>query len=650
MSGGKRSRDYWKLPVGIACSVILLAGLAAGSHWPRAEKTAGPSPLEAALASSTHAAQASFAVVPTLPALPLATSHLTKRVPAPESAALAMQPAAASSPALSPVSTAQAMKVFAGLPMMFEANNGQTDPRVKFLSRGAGYTLFLTRDEAVLSLPVRAPKTNPSPETNHPISRATPAAYHAGAVAPGNDANLPTARAHARPDVLTMRLVGADHAAEVTGVDAQKSVTNYFNGSDPKKWHTRVPNYARVKYANVYPGVDQVYYGNQNQLESDFIVAPGADPSAITLEIRGARRMRLDAQGNLILSTRNGEMRLLKPALYQPASGATIQRTEVRGSFVRRGPRSVSFAPGSYDRTRPLVIDPVMSFFSYFAGNSNDVIRAVAVDSQGNMYVTGQTTSDDTTFPPATPGYGCYNDLDCAAGDLFVFKISFSGTPGSSPQLAYFNFFYVQIVGRTVPPNGDIGNAIAVDSQGNAYVAGTTASGDFGVVSPCPGCQGSSFVAELDPTGNILFSTTLAGIGSQINALALDSASPPHIFVAGTLAGDSLTPNTANGFTPVNAFQQSGPAQSSGLTTGFVVELGTGATACASSTVTQDCVLYATFFGGNEGGRSGSGGRGRAGFGRRFHQRYCRGQPRSGVHHRHNLHERFSRECEVSRV
>jgi beta-propeller repeat-containing protein/WD40 repeat protein len=463
------------------------------------------------------------------------------------------------------------MKVFAGLPMSFEANQGQTDARVQFLSRGAGYTLFLTHDEAVLSLPT---KTR------------------------GRAPNSGAAKIHVRPDVLTMRLAGADPAAEVTGLDAQNSVTNYFNGSDSKNWHTHVPNYARVKYANVYPGVDQVYYGNQSQLESDFIVAPGADPSAITLEIRGARRMRLNPQGDLILSTSRGELRLLKPVLYQPASGAANGRTEIKGNFVIRGPRRVGFAPGPYDRTRPLVIDPVMSFFSYFAGNGNDYIRAVALDQQGNMYVTGQTTSDDMTFPPSSAGEGCDNNLDCAAGDIFVFKISFNGTPGNSPQLAYWNFFFVQIIGQTVPPHGDFGNAIAVDSQGNAYVAGTTASGDFGIVNPCTGCQGSSFVAELDPTGNIIFSTTFAGLGSQINGLALDSASPPHIFVAGTLQGDSLTPNTANGFTPVNAFQQSGPAQSSGLSTGFIAELGT-TTACPSAVV--DCVLYATFFGGTKG-------------------------------------------------
>jgi hypothetical protein len=571
MNGGKRNREHWKLAAGMACATILLAGLAVGIHRHRAAKAAGSLLTRTTLASTVRPAQPSIAVAPAFAAVPLAISNPTRLAPSPESTVFALPPTASSSSEMTPVTTAQAVKVFAGLPVSFEANRGQTDPRVQFLSRGAGYTLFLARDEAVLALPTKKP---------------------------GGVPNSSKAKIRARPDVLTMRLVGADPATEVTGLDAQKGVTNYFNGSDSKNWHTHVPNYARVKYANVYPGVDQIYYGNQRQLESDFIVAPGGDPDAITLEIRGARRMRLDPQGDLILSTSSGELRLLKPALYQPASEAANGRTKVKGSFVLRGPRRVGFSPGPYDRTRPLVIDPVMSFFSYFAGNGNDVIRAVAVDQQGNMYVTGQTQSDDTVFPPSSPGEGCYNNLDCAAGDLFVFKISFSGTPGNAPQLAYWNFFYVQIVGQTVPPNGDFGNALAVDSQGNAYVAGTTASGDFGVVNPCTGCQGSSFVAELDPSGNIIFSTTIAGLGSQINGLALDSTSPPHIFVAGTLQGDSLTPNTTNGFTPVNAFRQSGPAQSSGLSTGFIAELGT-TTACPTTAV--DCVLYATFFGGTKG-------------------------------------------------
>jgi hypothetical protein len=567
MSGGKRIGDHWKTAAGIACSAIVLAGLAAG--FQRHRSADATSPIRAASASNARVELPSFSVLPTPVATRLTISQPTKLASAPKSTASALPPAVFPSQEISPVATAQAMRVFAGLPMSFEANQGQSDPRVQFLSRGAGYTLFLTNDEAVLSLPTKTRGSGP---------------------------NSRTAKIRARPDFLTMRLVGGDPAAVVTGLDAQNGVTNYFNGSDRKKWHTHVPNYARVKYTNVYPGVDQVYYGNQRQLESDFIVAPGADPSAIMLEIQGARHMRLDPQGNLILSTRSVELHLLKPVLYQPASEVANGRTEVKGSFVLRGRRRVSFSPGPYDRTRPLVIDPVMSFFSYFAGNSNDEIRAVAVDSQGNMYVTGQTTSDGTGFPPDEAGQGCFNNADCAAGDVFVFKIT--GTPGNSPQLAYWNFFFVQIIGQTVPPNGDIGNGIAVDSQGNAYVAGTTASGDFGVVNPCTGCQGSSFVAELDPTGNIIFSTMFAGLGSQINALALDSASPPHIFVAGTLAGDSLTPNTANGFTPVNPFQQSGPAQSSGLSTGFIAELGTS-TACPSAAA--DCVLYATFFGGTKG-------------------------------------------------
>jgi hypothetical protein len=300
MNGGKRNREHWKLAAGMACATILLAGLAVGIHRHRAAKAAGSLLTRTTLASTVRPAQPSIAVAPAFAAVPLAISNPTRLAPSPESTVFALPPTASSSSAITPVTTAQAVKVFAGLPVSFEANRGQTDPRVQFLSRGAGYTLFLARDEAVLALPTKKP---------------------------GGVPNSSKAKIRARPDVLTMRLVGADPATEVTGLDAQKGVTNYFNGSDSKNWHTHVPNYARVKYANVYPGVDQIYYGNQRQLESDFIVAPGGDPDAITLEIRGARRMRLDPQGDLILSTSSGELRLLKPALYQPASEAANGRT-----------------------------------------------------------------------------------------------------------------------------------------------------------------------------------------------------------------------------------------------------------------------------------------------------------------------------------
>src|SRR5947209_9158105 len=147
------------------------------------------------------------------------------------------------------------------IPLSFEANQGQTDPRVKFLSRGSGYTLFLTSDEAVLAL-----RSRQSSVVSSQLQKTT-------------DYGLRTT------DTLRMKLVGANQAANVTALDELPGKTNYFVGNDPKKWRTDVPTYGKVKYEGVYPGVDLVYYGNQRQLEYDFVVAPGADPKAITLAV-----------------------------------------------------------------------------------------------------------------------------------------------------------------------------------------------------------------------------------------------------------------------------------------------------------------------------------------------------------------------------
>src|SRR6266851_2082343 len=185
------------------------------------------------------------------------------------------------------------------LPLSFEANRGQVDPRVKFVSRGSGYTLFLTPTEAVLALSKSGTQTEP--------------------------AGLVRARLLQREKTITtalrIKLVGGNANARVTGMDELPGKSNYFIGDDPKKWRTNVPNYAKVKLHGVYPGVDLIYYGNQRQLEEDFVVAPGADPRAITLKISGAEKVSIDAQGELVLANAAGEVHLRKPVVYQKAGG-----------------------------------------------------------------------------------------------------------------------------------------------------------------------------------------------------------------------------------------------------------------------------------------------------------------------------------------
>ena len=227
-------------------------------------------------------------------------------------------------------------QAYGQLPLSFEANQGQTDPQVDFLSRGSGYALFLTPTEAVLSL-------------------QTP-------TAPGATAD------QAAPDaVLSMQLVGASATPQVVGLDQLPGTSNYFIGNDPSQWHTDIPNYAQVEEQSVYPGVDLVYYGNQQQLEYNFTVAPGADPGVIRMAFTGAQSATLDAQGNLVLQTAGGPVVEQAPVLYQEAGGV---RQAVSGQYVLEGNGQVGFAVGSYDPSQPLVIDPILSYSTYLGGSA----------------------------------------------------------------------------------------------------------------------------------------------------------------------------------------------------------------------------------------------------------------------------------------
>jgi hypothetical protein len=306
-------------------------------------------------------------------------------------------------------------QAYGQLPMSFELNEGQTDPQVAFLSRGSGYALFLTPTESVLSL-----------------QAATPAAAGAAAVgaapdsAPGVQEPAPASPAAAAEQsapssVLSMQLVGANAAPQVVGLDQLPGTSNYFIGNDPTEWHTNVPNFAQVEEKSVYPGVDLVYYGNQQQLEYDFTVAPGADPGVIRMAFTGAESATLDDQGNLVLQTVGGPVEEHAPVLYQDSGGV---RQSVSGRYVLEGDGQVSFAVGSYDPSQPLVIDPILSYSTYLGGSGQyDEGFGIAVDGSGNAYVTGQTGS--TNFPTANPLQAIFGG---GSSDAFMAKLNPAGS------------------------------------------------------------------------------------------------------------------------------------------------------------------------------------------------------------------------------
>jgi hypothetical protein len=278
------------------------------------------------------------------------------------------------------------------LPISFEANAGQTDAQVRYLARGSGYGLFLTATGAVLSL-----ETPATPPLGGKLGSSSLSGL-------GSPFSVPKSPPQSVTGVaLAMNLVGANPSAQVTGLDQLPGTSNYFIGNDPSQWHTNIANYGQVQYQDVYPGVNLIYYGNQQHLEYDFVVAPGTDPSQIQFKVLGADRISLDNQGNLVLSTALGDVLEHAPVIYQEVGGA---RQRVAGQFVLLGQDEVGFQVGPYYASLPLTIDPVLSYSTYLGGGGNitnmsTYADGIALDSSGNAYVTGDTPS--IVFPTPRP-------------------------------------------------------------------------------------------------------------------------------------------------------------------------------------------------------------------------------------------------------
>ncbi len=414
---------------------------------------------------------------------------------------------------------------YAQLPLSFEVNQGQTDPSVNFLSRGAGYTLFLTPVASVLSL---SPGGTPRADA-----------------------------AEAAPAVLRTQLVGGNPNAAAQGLDLLPGASNYLIGNDPGQWHTGVANYGRVEYRNVYAGVNLDYYGNQRQLEFDFVVAAGANPGVIRLAFRGAGGVALDGRGDLVLHTSAGDVVERAPVLYQDGAAG---RQPVAGRYLLEGPGEVGFQVGSYDPGRPLVIDPVLGYSTYLGGSGDDLGYAIAVDGTGSAYVTGYTASTD--FPTQLPFQGA----NAGGFDVFVAKVNAAGT-----ALVYSTYLG--------GGSNDAGRAIAVDSMGDAYLTGYASSTNFPIVNGFQKKRKGSvdaFVAKLSPLGNsLVYSTYLGGDHSSYGyGLAVDGS------------GDTFV----TGYTNSTAFPLKNPLQAAGGggNDAFVAKInpkGTG-------------LLYSTYLGG----------------------------------------------------
>jgi hypothetical protein len=458
---------------------------------------------------------------------------------------------ASQSPKTTSEQKTQLVQNYAKLPLSFETNAGQVNRSVKFLSRGSGYGLFLTTDEAVLTL------RNPRLGVNS-----------AGA---------------APCDVVRMRLAGASGKTEPMGQEQLPGTVNYFIGSDSAKWRANVPTYARVRYADTYPGIDLVYYGSQRQLEYDFVAAPGADPNLIRLRFTGAKKLRVGGDGNLVVTAANGALTFQKPLVYQMVDG---QRHSIAGEFALLRKDTVGFRLGSYNHAKSLVIDPVLVYSTYLGGSGGDPAKAIAVDAAGNAYVAGTTAP--TGFPVTEGAFQTTeNNTANAPYTAFVTKLNPAGT-----ALVYSTY-----LGGS---GGDSASALAVDSSGNAYVTGSTFSTDFPLTQrayqatnkAAANQDSNAFIAKLNPSGTALvYSTYLGGSGIAAdtpysgdiaNSIAVDAAG--DAFVAGKAYSTDF---------PVSqgAFQTTNKSGATGGRTAFITELNAAGTD----------LLYSTYLGGSSG-------------------------------------------------
>jgi hypothetical protein len=429
---------------------------------------------------------------------------------------------------------------YARLPLAFEANQGQTSLQTKFRAHGIGYSASLTVGGMVLTL-------RPT-ELTH-----------------GNSTEITLSQSAAqRPDVtIQFKLVGANPSPVIVGEDQQPGHVNYFIGSDPAKWHRNVPIYAKVRYKNIYPGTDLVYYGNSRQLEYDFVLAPGADPTRIQFAISGTDHIVVDAEGNLILKASSGELRFQYPIVYQESGG---RRLTVDGRYIVTDPTHVGFYVAEHDRSKPLVIDPTLAYSTYLGGVGAEQPTGIAVDSNGSVYVAGYTNSDD--FSLTTIG-----QPSISANHVFVAKLDPTGS----------GLMYADYIGGD---GNDYGVGLALDNANNVYVTGSTTSSDFPVVKPYqavkPGPY-SGFLSKISADGSsLLYSTYLGGNGfDQPAGVAVDTLGEAYI------AGGTTSQN----FPVVNAYQATASSNQAGLfgTYGFVSKFSAD----------DSSLIYSTYLAGN---------------------------------------------------
>lgn len=453
--------------------------------------------------------------------------------------------------------SAQSAAPVGGIPFYFEENRGQADVAAQFIARGRNYQFLISPAGAQIVL-CKTAATAPAAAFNR---------------------SMPAASGNISTRAVRMQFTGADAQARIGGDGELPGKINYLIG-DSAQWHTGLPTFSKVRVEDIYPGVNLIYYGNQHQLEYDFTIAPEANPNAIAIHFDGADKISVNEKGELVLALGIDEIRQPAPLIYQIAGGG---RKEISGGYKILDAETVAFAVGKYDRALPLVIDPVLSYSTYFGGNSGDEGLAVAVDTNGFIYVAGETLSAQF----ATPGaYQTNFQGGSQIGDAFVAKFDNAGT----------NLIYLTYLGGS---SEDAAFGMAVDGAGDAFVTGYTDSGNFPVTNALyKNISGTSdpkthlypvdaFVTELNPGGsNLIYSTYLGGAGLDAG-LGIAADSSGNAFVTG------LTYSTNFPTTNALVFQLAGTTNPlmnhlAGVVNAFVAKIGAGGSP----------LVYSTYFGG----------------------------------------------------
>jgi len=399
------------------------------------------------------------------------------------------------------------------LPLTFEPNQGQADANVRFLARGSSYAILLEGNKTVLVVP--------------------------GEISPHESAQE-------KPSVVTFELLNSDRQAISEGLSVLPGKSNYFVGNQRAKWISGIPQYGQVKFRSVYPGIDLVYYGGESGLEYDFQLSAGADPRDVVFRVTGADKVELDDSGNLSLRLAGGQIGLRRPTIYQEGGGI---RHEVPGRFILRSSNVVGFSIGDYDHSRALVVDPVLSYSTLIAANNNTQVQGVAVDSSGEIFITGTTFA--TNYPVVRP----FQSTNKGYTNVFVTKLNAAGN----------TILYSTYIGSG---GFDTGRAIAVDSSGSAYLTGNIGAADFpttpgAFMTSCPSICNTPFVSKFLSDGSLAFSTFMGGSNVAAWAIAVDPSGSAYI--TGSAASNDLPMVNPFQSTPAGGFAQKLNPAGSGL-------------------------------------------------------------------------------------